>query len=601
MCLDESDNEDDHAKGGNLDEESRIKSSGDEDEHRNSMDELEAREDFTKAMHLDESDNEDDHVKGGNLDEESRIKSSGDEDEHKNSLDELEAREEYTKAMSLDESDNEDDHANGGNLDELGLEFVAQAMPSTHDIMDADNEDAAEATPERGDDVVVPAEDEGEVPLVETVAVRQMEMVAVPEEVVVEDAEGEEEKDATGLSLGISSANGYDSVDLEDEDGADAENLDEGESDNEEAESSEDDAFEECRDGDSVNWGMGEGKEDGGLTHCLQRSNSSAFGSMQFENLNNEDVEMRDELRFGDFPGRGSLERMTSSNLLQAMNSIPASYNMTDNVHDLSSGDFLAMGADANKNGMDLGPGSSYFFGNNGKRHIGDIDGFNDNMQVQEQFPQCNQQKRLRHNNSSSISTVPADFNANFAVPMQNLIVEASKFYEQKDQEIQSLKMEKQYLTGMLQEKDAMIQSLNSATFEQQNRWQAELRRFEHDLNVMAQLATGYKKALKSTRATFDEYRKKFPCNKPRYDDVPDGGGLVLTVKELEKRQLEVEQQKLAAAKDTIGKFEQEWFSKLNEWMSSVHSLWSRMEQLSKETHLIKETRKARFEAPVSE
>ncbi|GJM98245.1 hypothetical protein PR202_ga15234 [Eleusine coracana subsp. coracana] len=283
------------------------------------------------------------------------------------------------------------------------------------------------------------------------------------------------------------------------------------------------------------------------------------------------------------------------------MNSIPASYNVEDNVHDLSSGDFLAMGGDAHKNGMDLGPGSSYLFGNNGKRHIGDIDGYNTNMQVQEQFPQCNQQKRMRHSNSSSVSAGPSDFNSNIMVPIQNLMVEASKLYEQKDQEVQSLQMEKRYFTDMLQEKDALIQSLNSARFEQQNRWQAQLRRFEHDLNVMAQLVTGYKKALKQNQASFDEYKKKFPCNKPRYDDVPDGGGLVLTVKELERRQLEVERQKLAAANDMIRKFEQEWFSKLDESISSVHSLNSRLEELYKEIRLIKETRKARFEAPPSE
>jgi hypothetical protein len=557
---------------------------------------------------VDAKSNDTDKLDGFN--EESRIKTSGDEvvdeEEPRNNLDELEAMGEYSKAMNLDESDNEDVHAKGGNSDELSLGFVAaqaQAMPSTHDIMAADNEDVAKAAPERGDDVAVPAEDEGEGPFADSVAVRQMEMLAVPEEVVAEDAEGEEDKDATGLSLGISLNNGYDSVDLEEgeEDEANVENLDEGDSGNEGAELSEDDSFEECKDGEDMNWRMGDGREEAGMAHCLQHSNSSAFRSMQFENLNKGDDEMRDELRFDDFPGRGSLERMESSNLLQAMNSIPASYNMTDNVHDLSSGDFLAMGADAHKNGMDLGPGSSYLFQNNGKRHIGDIDGFNGNMQVQEQFPQCNQQKRMRHSNNSNISPVPTDFNANFAVPMQNLIVEASKFYEQKDQEIQSLQMEKRYLSDMLQEKDALIQSLNSARFEQQNRWQAQLRRFEHDLNVMAQLATGYKKALKRTRATFDEYKKKFPCNKPRYDDVPDGGGLVLTVRELETRQLEVEQQKLAAANDMIGKFEQEWFSKPNEWMSSVHSLCSRMEHLSKEIHLIKETRKARFEPHASE
>uniref|UniRef100_A0A0A9F588 Uncharacterized protein n=1 Tax=Arundo donax TaxID=35708 RepID=A0A0A9F588_ARUDO len=385
-------------------------------------------------------------------------------------------------------------------------------------------------------------------------------------------------------------------MDVEEE--PNAENLDEGDSGDEEAEESEDDAFEESKDEDDMNWRSGDEKGDGGMTHCLQRCNSNAFGGMQFENLNKGEVEMRDELRFDDFPERGSLERMTSSNLLQAMNSIPSPYNVTENVHDLSSGEFLAMGADAHKNGVDLGLGSSYLFGNNGKRHIGDIDGYNGNMQVQEQFPQ---QKRMRHSNNSSISSGSAVFNATISVPMQNLMVKASRLYEQKELELQSLQFEKQEWANMLREKEAIIQSLNSSRFEQYNKYQAELRRFEHDLNVMAQLVTGYKKALKQTRASFDKYKKKFPCNKPRYDDVPGGGGLVLSEKELERKRLELEQQNRALAKEMIEMFEQRWSTKLDEWMFSVHSLCRRVEELSKEIHFLREKRKARLEAPATE
>jgi hypothetical protein len=222
-------------------------------------------------------------------------------------------------------------------------------------------------------------------------------------------------------------------------------------------------------------------------------------------------------------------------------------------------------------------------------------------MQAQEQFPQCNQQKRMRHSNSSSISSGSGFFNTNFSVPIQNLMVEASRLYEQKEQELQSLQFEKQHWSDMLQQKEALIQSLNSARFEQQNKYQAELRRFEHDLNVMAQLVTSYKKALKLTRASFDEYRKKFPCNKPLYGDVTGGGGLVLTVKELERIRCEEQQRNLAAANEMIDNFQREWFSKLDEWSLSVNSLWSRMEGLYKEIDLLKESRRARFATPATE
>jgi len=558
---------------------------------RSNIEELEAVDEDARSKSLDKSDEAvDEDVRSKSIDEPEVV----DEDVSK-SLDELEEADECVKGRSLDESGTVDGHANSTNLDGLGLGFVAvEAVPV--EAMPHDKEDAGNAEPAGADDVVVAAEEDREEPLVETVVVTQEEVVAVAEEVGDDEGEGDEEKVAMGLSLGFNSTNGYDSMDVEEE--THVENLDEGDSDNEEAEDSEDDAFEEDNGGEDMNWRIGDDNGDEGMTHSLQRCNT--FGGMEFENLNKGESEMRDELGFDDFSTRGSLERMTSSNLLQAMNSIPSSYNITDNVHGLP-GEFLSMGADAHKSGVDLEPGSSYLFGNNGKRHIGDIDGYNGNMQAQEQFPQCNQQKRMRHSNSSSISPGSGFFNANFSVPIQNLMAEASKLYEQKEQELQSLQFEKQHWSDMLQQKEALIQSLNSARFEQQNKYQAELRRFEHDLNVMAQLVTSYKKALKLTRASFDEYRKKFPCNKPLYGDVTGGGGLVLTVKELERIRCEEQQRNLAAANEMIDNFQREWFSKLDEWSLSVNSLWSRMEGLYKEIDLLKESRRARFATPATE
>ncbi|KAE8770219.1 hypothetical protein D1007_58090 [Hordeum vulgare] len=124
--------------------------------------------------------------------------------------------------------------------------------------------------------------------------------------------------------------------------------------------------------------------------------------------------------------------------------------------------------------------------------------------------------------------------------------------YEQKDREIQEVLSQKQYMANLLQEKEAIIHSLNSARFEQENKLQAKLRSFEHDLNVMGQMISGYKKALKQSRASFSEYRKEFPCNKSRYHDVPNGGGLVLSVNELKRKRWEEEQQKRPAATEMI-------------------------------------------------
>uniref|UniRef100_A0A0D9WQZ0 Uncharacterized protein n=1 Tax=Leersia perrieri TaxID=77586 RepID=A0A0D9WQZ0_9ORYZ len=490
--------------------------------------------------------------------------------------------------MDLDEPETADVDMKGKTFGESELGFMSmEAVSVTHEVMLPNDEDAEEEAADEDGDTAMAAVDKNAGSLAETLVMTHDDFVAIPEE-DEEEADGDEDKDATGLSLGIGSGNDYDSSDEED---ANVENLGEGDSCNEEAEESEEDAFGRYR-GEEMNWGMGDEKGHG-----------SDFVNLQFDTLNKSDVEIRNEVSYDDgFSGKiGSLHGMPSTNLLQAMSSIPATYNGSENAPDLSSGEFLAMGVDAHKNGLDLGTGSSYFFENNGKRHIGEIEEYNDHMPGQEQFDQRNQNKRMRNSNNSSISPGSAVFNAHFAEPFHNLMSKASMFYEQKERELQDVLVEKQYLANLLQQKEQIIQSLNSARFEQENKWQAELRRFEHDLNVMAQLVTGYRRALKQNQASFDEYRKKFPCNKPRYCDVPGGGGLVLSVKELEKKRLEEEQQKLAIVNEMIESFQHEWFSKLDEWAHSIHFLWSKTEQLIGELNLFREKRKAKVTALATE
>ncbi|KAL5199584.1 hypothetical protein ABZP36_020787 [Zizania latifolia] len=560
---------------GDIDVDVRVKS----------LDKLDAGGADLRSNDLEELESGNVDVRGKNAEEYEMVI----EDKQSKASEELVEAHVVEKHMDLDESDAADVDVKDRSFDKSDLGIVsAEAVSVTHEMMLTNDEYVPEVAPEADEDTSVSALEKDAGPLAETVVTTQEEFMPEDEE----EADGDEETDATGLSLGIGSANDYDSMDMEDD--AIVENLGEGDSGNEEAEEaeeSEEDAFGQYR-SEQVNWTMVDGKEDG-----------SAFVAMDFENLNKGDVEIRDEVSYDDgFSGKiGSLHGMTSTNLLQAMGSIPATYNVSENTPDLSSGDFLTMGADARKNGLDLATGGSFFFENHGKRHIGEIEGYNDHMPGQEQFPQSNQHKRMRNSNNSSISPGSAVFNASFAEPFQNLMNKASVFYEQKERELQDVLVQKQYLANLVQEKEQIIQSLNSARFEQENKWQAELRRFEHDLNVMAQLVTGYRRALKQNRASFDEYRKKFPCDKPRYCDVAGGGGLVLSVKELERKRLEEQQQKLAVANEMIENFEHEWFSKLDGWSQAINSLWSRTEELSVEINLLREKTKAKVTTSTTE
>ncbi|KAM0906241.1 hypothetical protein ACQ4PT_016919 [Festuca glaucescens] len=549
----------------------------------NNLDELESGDvdgDMSRKT-LEESETEGAPLRSSNLDE----FESGGMDPRSNSM-ELGDVDPNAMSKISEASMVVDDDANGMNLDgskvgdELGLGFVApDPLAVFHEARTSNDEVPGEMLCEGDEGVSVSAAQEDGSQSPEMVLMRQEEVLSVSEE--DEEAECEEGKGTAGLSLGTSSANDDDSMDAEEN--ASVENLD----DNEEGEESEQDGFEGYRGGVDMDWGMED--ENGG------EGTTNSFPGMQFEILNKGNVGMRDVMSFDDgFSEKlGSLHGMESTNLLQAMNSIPAAYNGTENAHDLPSGEFLAMGADAHKNGVDLGTGSSFLFGNNGKRHIGDIDGYNDQMEAHQQFLQGNQQKRARNCNNS-VSSGSAFFNANISDPIHTLLLKASISYEQKDREIQEALSQKQYMANLLQEKDTIIQTLNSARFEQENKYQAKLRYFEHDLNVMGQLVSGYKKALKQSQASFSEYRKKFPSNKFRYHDVPNSGGLVVSVNELERKRQEEEQQKLAAANEMIEDFQREWFSKAEDWTNQIAFLGSNIEELAREIDLLKEKREAK-------
>ncbi|VAI77170.1 unnamed protein product [Triticum turgidum subsp. durum] len=551
-----------------------LKKSDSGDAGSKSMDELADVDANAMSKSQDTSVVADGDAKGMGLDVEME---SGDVDANagSKSLDTSRVADGDVKGMSLEQS-------KAG--DAMVLE---EAVAPTHETNAVNGEVLADFAWEEDEDTIVGAAEKDACPSPEVELLTQEKVLVGPEE--DEEAE-EEEKDEAGWS---SANDDDDSMDVEDN--VSVQNLD---TDNEEAEESEHDAFEGCSGGVEMNWGIGDDKGGEGTTHCLQQCD---FPGVEFENLNKGNVGMRDGVSFDDGFKMGSLHGM-ESNLLQAMNSDPATYNGTENAHDLSSGNFLAMGADAHKNGVDLGTGNSFFFGNNnGKRHVEDIDdGYNDQMQTQQQFLQGNQHKRMR-NSSSSVPPGSAFFNANYSEPIQNLLVNASMLYEQKEREIQEALSQKQFMANLLQEKEAIIHSLNSARFEQENKLQAKLRCFEHDLNVMGQLVSGYKRALKQSYASFNEYRKKFPSNEFHYRDVPNGGGLVLSVRELERelerKRCEEEQQKIAAANEMIGNFKLEWLSKPDDWEDRINLLWRKTEGLARELDLLKEKRKAKLAA----
>ncbi|XP_020251351.1 uncharacterized protein LOC109828818 isoform X2 [Asparagus officinalis] len=319
--------------------------------------------------------------------------------------------------------------------------------------------------------------------------------------------------------------------------------------------------------------GPPDGCKDEGFQHCLRRCSSNEARSMEFENLCKvEQIEREDE-----FP---NLERLTSTDLLHTM-------DPRMNPLEQSTGDFVSMGVDGNRNAsVDIGPSDSLFYENNGKRHI-------DNVDVDEDecggFRQDNQQKRMRCGELWE-ERAPSGFDS-YMEQIQCTMRKARMLYVEKEQACLDGHLHLQYLNEIIEQKDQIIHSLEKTQVEEHQRWQHTVQEFERELNSVAGLVVGYKQALKETQKNFEEYRKKCPQGDVTlYRDVPGSGGLVLTSRELEKLRVEKEEEMRQIAEEMISAFNCEWLVKFEDYKDAVMVLHRRLVELEGNIELMKET-----------
>lgn len=321
--------------------------------------------------------------------------------------------------------------------------------------------------------------------------------------------------------------------------------------------------------GGSLNWGVTQEKGEAGFEHSLRPCGSSRFG---FESLSKPSMDGITEVDEEGEQYMHSFQRMDSStDLLQAMenvNSVNLYSTGSDlNNHELNSGDFLSMNGEANNTG-------SFFFANTSKRPLTEVDDEDreeeeDDEEEEEGRADIQATKRMRSETDNWTYEQPSPFDACMA--------RARALYNERNQDVINAQMQVQYLTTMIQEKDQVMHQLERSRFEAQQKYNAELSRYEQEMNIMAQLVSGYKRALKQTRHSFSEYRKKYPKGeereKPVYGDVPQGGGLVISTKEVERQRLEREFEMKQVALGLISQFQRDWLEKFEGFGDRVSGL----------------------------
>jgi hypothetical protein len=280
------------------------------------------------------------------------------------------------------------------------------------------------------------------------------------------------------------------------------------------------------------------------------------------------------------------LEGMPSANgsPIQSMDAIHMPFGSGIDLRDNPVGDFLSARDDPQ-----MIAGSS-LFGNGHKRDIG-----LDNHNSHHSLNGINKRQR----SDSPWSSKPLDFEGCME-QMEHWMGKAREMYASKDQAVEESTMNQQILLEELHKRDEMVSHLHKAKIEETQKRQMEVYRLEKELYMMQNLVEGYRKALKETQKAFADYRARCPqADEPLYKDVPDSGGLVLSVMDLEKERLKKEEEERVKLREFLRDFEknlkdieEEWMGQmgiLKEHLSRVESLGDKLQALDDKVKKFKE------------
>ncbi|VVB03103.1 unnamed protein product [Arabis nemorensis] len=270
------------------------------------------------------------------------------------------------------------------------------------------------------------------------------------------------------------------------------------------------------------------------------------------EDVSEEEIEKDGEKQEGGFslfPNEETLHGVDQENMMLDDDTSPLGYNSELQIHENSTGDFLASRA-----GMHMVPTSSVF-GNGNKReidHENDISYHFDNPAS----------KRLRTDVGPSYDDKPVPFEVCME-QIKQLVDKAKLSYVEKDRACRESNMSQQIMLNELQRREDIIQQLHKDTYEEQQRKDLEIYKLENELRMMTSVLTGYRKALKDTQKERRKHFKRCPLrDQSLYKDVKGSGGLVLSTGEIEKLRLKQEEEeglRRALIERQVEEFESRW------------------------------------------
>ena len=292
-----------------------------------------------------------------------------------------------------------------------------------------------------------------------------------------------------------------------------------------------------------------------------------------------------------------NLERMTSSDLLQAINNVNAPYSIPIQSTEPSVELLVSRHDQTQDLELDSCIPSSSLLKAISKREIDDINDDNEHNEISH-FSHGNHLKKMRVGDASWDET-PLTIEKCID-EAQSWIKKAKVFVSQREQESTSAQMQVQYMNSLLQQKELHIQLLEKNSLEEQQRRQMEFCRFEQELMVMSRIIHGYRKALMDTRCAFAEYRNQHPHGDEKlYKDDEGGEGDVLSTHELERRR-KLKEEERCIVLQMIDEFSSVWMDKLQGYKDRVEQLETRLSNLTEICGQLWESRPAASTSPTN-
>ncbi|KAM7260549.1 hypothetical protein ACFE04_011222 [Oxalis oulophora] len=325
----------------------------------------------------------------------------------------------------------------------------------------------------------------------------------------------------------------------------------------------------------------------------LQRCNLGLSELKEERNLQEEEDDMdqqeeneekNEDSGFHISPKYDNLDGMTSTNLISSMeNDVQIPFcSIGLQIRDDLPGDFLA----GNCSGFANGDKRAFEHENNDLSH----DTFNGTY------------KRVRTHSSRNDKSDDASEVLDQA---QNFIGKARNIVAEKDKALEVANMNEQMLLDEIHARDNIIEQLQKAKLDEQHKTQMEVYRLDCELYTMRKLLEGYRKALKETQRTFLEYREKCPVlHEPLYKDIPNSGGLVSSVMEIERQRVKQEDEDRTNRlffEKKIKDFEDGLVCTFDTCKSTVDSLDIRLRSAKNEVKLIKNSVVKNQKSDVSE